>query len=333
MTTSDRFKRPVIATLAMRAANQCSNPDCRAITSGPSGDPAGSVNVGEAAHIYGANSGSARFDPGMLSSERSAISNGIWLCATCHKIVDDDPIRFPAGLLFEWQGEHERYIAMQVGKAGAEIRRRYEVRHLEEFGSLSYLAERLILEKEAAWEYLLTSEVLRFEMAPVLRRWRALQRGLYLKQSIRVENKEFGPWVQNRIAEIIAIATAFSELINVEFQRAWGEPGIAGNDLDIVETCRLFRDMLQSALEWEEAVRFVTVDQAFSEVRSHFTGIAGRVIDEAAKFPTFLQETFAEKEASGTFVLSLSVSLPEGWVDVVTDALNRAASEVIFSQQ
>lgn len=331
MANPDRFKRAVIVTLAMRAANQCSNPDCRAITSGPSMDPSNSVNVGEAAHIYGANSGSARYDPKMLSSDRSALSNAIWLCATCHKIVDDDPSRFPPGLLFEWQREHERYIAAKVGKAGAEIRRRFEERHLEEFGTLTYLAERLIIDKENFWEYHLTSEVLRFEMAPVLRRWNALQRGLYLKQSARIEKSDFFPWVQNRIAEIRAIATAFSELINVEFSRAWGEPGVPGNDIEIVETCRLFREMAQSALSWEEAVRFVTVDEIFSNVRSLFIGTAGRIIDEAAKFPIFLSETFSGDPVSGIHHLNLSVSLPDGWGEEVETALACAAQDIISS--
>ena len=159
MANEDRFKQAVIVTLAKRAANRCSNPDCGAITSGPTDEPDGAVNVGEAAHIYGANPGSARYDSDMGSADRSAITNAVWLCGNCHKLVDDDPGKYPAGLLFEWQREHERRISEQVGKASAEIRQRYEKRHLEEFGRLSYLAERLILEKDAYWEYLLTAEV------------------------------------------------------------------------------------------------------------------------------------------------------------------------------
>lgn len=192
MASDDRFKQIVITTLAKRAANRCSNPDCGALTSGPTDDPAGVINVGESAHIYGANPGSARYDPAMESIDRSAITNAIWLCGNCHKMVDDDEVRYPAGLLFEWQRSHEQRIAEQVGKAGAEIRQRYEARHLEEFGRLSYLAERLIIEKGDIWEYQLTAEVLRFETVPVIRRWEALKRGLYMKPTIRVPLRDFG---------------------------------------------------------------------------------------------------------------------------------------------
>lgn len=77
MVNENRFKPSTVALLAKRAANRCSNPDCGAITSGPTEDLNGSVNVGQAAHIYGANPGSARFDPTMTVAERSDISNAI----------------------------------------------------------------------------------------------------------------------------------------------------------------------------------------------------------------------------------------------------------------
>ena len=210
MAAEDRFKQAIIATLAKRAANRCSNPDCGAITSGPSIAPDDAVNVGEAAHIYGANPGSARYDSDMSPSERSAISNGVWLCGNCHKLIDDDPLRYPAGLLYEWQRNHERSISELVGKAGGKLRQKYETRHLEEFGRLSYLAERLILEKDDFWEYRLTAEVLRFEMAPILRRWNALKRRLYTKPISRVTQEEFTPWLFLKIEEIKSIAHAFS---------------------------------------------------------------------------------------------------------------------------
>jgi hypothetical protein len=260
----------------------------------------------------------------MVSSDRSAISNAIWLCSTCHKIIDDDPGRYQAGLLFEWQREHEHRIAAQVGKAGAETRRRYEERHLEEFGPLSYLAQRLIIEKDGLWEYNLTREVLRIEMAPVLQRWRALKRGLYLMPHARIGADDFMPWIFARLAEVTSVTNAFSELINVEFGQAWGEPGIAGSDVDIVTTCRLFGEMCRSALAWEECVRFACVDDAFSEIQSLFIGIAGGILEEAVKFPAFLAEIFSGDTPTGVHSLQLVVTLPDGWNEAVQVALGRA---------
>jgi len=324
MAIENKFKKSIIITLAKRAANRCSNPDCGAITSGPSNNPNDSVNVGEAAHIYGANLGSARYDADMITTDRNAISNAIWLCGNCHKLIDDDPVKYPAGLLFEWQREHEFRISEQVGKIAAEIRQRYEKRHLEEFGRLSYLAERLIIEKSDYWEYLLTAEMLRHEMTPVIQRWSALKRGLYVKPTTPINDADFMPWLLDRLHEIQNITNAFDEIINIEFSRAWGAPNIAGSDTDIINTSRLFTEMCESTLAWEEMVRFARVGEIFSEAHSLLIGIAGGLIEHSAKVPKFLMDTIADSPTSGIFELQLTITLPDGWSDKLNEAIKRA---------
>jgi len=54
----DDFSEEVKRIVASRVGYRCSNPDCRAPTSGPQIDIKKSLNVGVAAHITGASSGS-----------------------------------------------------------------------------------------------------------------------------------------------------------------------------------------------------------------------------------------------------------------------------------
>jgi hypothetical protein len=324
MANEDRFKQTVIVTLAKRAGNRCSNPDCSALTSGPADNPAASINVGQAAHIFGANPGAARYDPEMQSTDRGNITNAIWLCGNCHKIVDDDPAAYPAGLLFEWQREHERRISEIVGKSGAELRRKYEDRHLEEFGRLSYRAERIILEKGDFWEYRLTAEALRFEMAPVMRKWDSLNRGLYMKPNYIVEKEGGSSWMRLKIAEILQITHALSELLNVEFSRSWGNKGAPGADTLIVETCRLYSGICSSAIEWEESVRFVKIHDIFEETRHILIGTAGHIIEEAFLLPKYLSEKFSGEIVPGSYKVSLTFNTPDGWSEAMEAALARA---------
>lgn len=328
MASEDRFKQSVVITLAKRAGWHCSNPECGAITTGPAEEPDHSVNVGEAAHIYGANPGSARYDVGMASADRGAISNAIWLCGNCHKIVDDDPQRYPAGLLFEWQREHEKRTSEKIGKVATDIRQRYERRHLQEFGELSYLAERIVLEKGDFWEYHLAAEVLRCEIAPVSRRWHALKQGLYMQPLERIDKLSFSYWLAMKMDEMQTIVSAFSQLTNVELLKSFGPPGVAGNDVDIIEVSRLFGEVCQSTLRWEESVRFVRVDEVFQEVHQLCFGVAGTIIENANKIPLFLAETLATSPIEGTFTLSLTISLPDGWANEVHLALNRAKASL-----
>ena len=120
---------------------------------------------------------------------------------------------------------------------------------MEELGKLSYLAERIVTEKGDLWEYRLTAEVLRSETSPIIRRWDALQRGLYSRPRVRLAKEECLPWMQDRLSESETIVAALAGLMNKEFAKAWGEPGVAGNDVEIVATCRLFAEACDAALK------------------------------------------------------------------------------------
>lgn len=115
--TRDDFPAEVIRTLAQRAGTICSNPDCRRPTAGPTTDPSDWTNVGVAAHIYGAADGSARYEKNMTPEQRRDIANGIWLCQTCGKMIDDDARRYPPRLLAAWvtMAEHAARTAIESG--------------------------------------------------------------------------------------------------------------------------------------------------------------------------------------------------------------------------
>ena len=106
------FSRETINLLAFRACLICNNPDCATVTVGPSdakGDLA--IKLGEAAHICAARSGHARYDDKMRDEQRAAPDNGIWLCASCHTMVDKNRgADFRKGTLLDWKRKHEQII-------------------------------------------------------------------------------------------------------------------------------------------------------------------------------------------------------------------------------
>ena len=107
----DDFPMAVKELLAKRVAVQCSRLGCGQVTSGPQVDPAKFVNVGVAAHITAASPEGPRYDPTLSQDERRSESNGIWLCQTCAKLVDNDPRRYPAEVLRKWKAFAERRAA------------------------------------------------------------------------------------------------------------------------------------------------------------------------------------------------------------------------------
>jgi hypothetical protein len=106
----DEFMAPVRRALAHRVSLQCSNPLCKRPTAAPHSQPDKYNLLGEAAHITGARPDGPQYDPSLSHAERSSITNGIWLCRTCARIIDADEERFPPSILRFWKLDAEEAL-------------------------------------------------------------------------------------------------------------------------------------------------------------------------------------------------------------------------------
>jgi hypothetical protein len=114
----DNFSQPTRKTIATRVGWRCSNPDCRAPTTGPVSDPSRASVVGVAAHITAAAPGGPRFDPALSERDRKSVSNGIWLCGICAKKIDDDCARYTSSVLRFWRLDAEHFADQEKGCPG-----------------------------------------------------------------------------------------------------------------------------------------------------------------------------------------------------------------------
>lgn len=117
----DDFPIPAKELLAKRVAQRCSNPGCDHPTSGPQDDPAKAINVGVAAHITAASTGGPRYDPSMEPAQRRSAENGIWLCQTCAKLIDNDELRYPVSKVREWKALAEAAAARNLERRPAKL--------------------------------------------------------------------------------------------------------------------------------------------------------------------------------------------------------------------
>lgn len=120
----DDFSLQTKETLAKRVGMRCSNPNCRQLTSGPQVDPQKVINVGVAAHITAASPGGPRYDPNLTNEQRQSIENGIWLCQTHGKLVDNDELRYPVEMLQKWKAlsEEAALLAIEGGPSDEKLR-------------------------------------------------------------------------------------------------------------------------------------------------------------------------------------------------------------------
>lgn len=108
----DDFSAAVKRILGSRVAFRCCFPDCGILTIGPKSlTDAKAINIGEAAHIHSASPGGPRDDPKMTPAERSAISNGIWMCRHHARLIDADEGNYSAETIRQWKeiAEAETY--------------------------------------------------------------------------------------------------------------------------------------------------------------------------------------------------------------------------------
>lgn len=120
----DDFTANTKRILAARTGHRCSNPGCPHSTIGPGSKENTIINIGVAAHITAASPGTPekaapRYDKTLTREQRRDISNGIWLCQNCGKLIDSDELQFPVELLKKWRKEAENRASVALTTPGA----------------------------------------------------------------------------------------------------------------------------------------------------------------------------------------------------------------------
>lgn len=326
------FSKIISDTLARRAGSMCSNIECRVLTAGPTVAPDKSINIGEAAHIYGAREGATRYRADMTDISRAEITNGIWLCAKCHKLIDSDPARYPADLLFQWRALHDEFVISKLGTPNDKLRLTLQSSQAGQFSGDSQLARRIIRDRPIGWEFRLSAEFLRYFLKESLRRWNDLQRNLYLRPSQVVLRDAFIPWFQSKTDEARRIVAVLSALYTEELVQAWGKPGEPGDAAEIRHVCKLIQSAGEQLLQWEESVRFTSVLDEYEGMLACLPGLLGmqleqlsavvEKLDEIADWVDSNPHPIARKEFQHTIVFEL----PDGWAERVDAEIEKLAS-------
>ena len=115
-TVSPEFTETTKRKCAQRVNYLCSNPSCGRGTSGPNEDSDKSTTTGEAAHISAKSPGGPRYDKQQTNEQRRHIDNALWLCGSCHKLVDTDWKHYTKEQLLDFKKQAEEFARnMQKG--------------------------------------------------------------------------------------------------------------------------------------------------------------------------------------------------------------------------
>lgn len=320
------FSARTIEALSKRVAFRCSNPDCSKLTVGPNSEPSKATSIGEAAHIFGAQPGSARYRNVMSDTERAMIANAIWLCRDCHGLIDRDAARYPAELLLSWKSHQEEAALRELGKPGELLRYQLARKETDQLGDIPIFIKKIIEEKGDFWEYMATAELLEFYLSAPMRQASQLKRGLYAKAGKSLNFDEFTAWLNTKTSELTDAVECLQQLL-AEIMASWGEPGQPGNAADMVHACRLYGECAQRFVDIAEDAMFVKPPDEFEPLARHFAMGALYPTGRLPEVPAFMRSIMAQPDPKGVFEFSLVIELPEGWADESNRLMNRGFRE------
>jgi len=217
------FSKPTIDTLAARAAHICSNTDCSSLTVGPvDGHGALKTKLGEAAHIKGARANSARYDKTMTDAERADISNAIWLCASCHTMIDKNSgTGFPETLLKDWKSKHESTIKVLLHS------HKSPMPLLRKFSEEAVLAQEIVdvLENHGALYVSMHNEVSQ-HVANSFDRLRTDVNSIIRKIKLDTELKKIAKEIVHEAKQYMNVTGVYTQLRDSELLHARNKVGI-----------------------------------------------------------------------------------------------------------
>lgn len=329
------FSKKTSETLGKRASYRCSNPDCRVPTIGPNAHPEKITMLGEAAHIRGARPNSKRYDSDMTDSTRAEITNGIWLCRNCHKIIDDDDISYPMERLFHWRELHEQYVIDELGSRPSSSHSVLDSSQLYEFRNYPSIIRRIVIDKPTGWKWRLTAELMRHLNKPVFRQLNDLKDGLYIRE-IKTISKEMVPdWYQAKIKEMSALISPLKNLID-RLSDSWVATDETDSMHEIHHLCLLIRDVLQQVVHHEERLTFSNVPETFEGLRLAFMDCMGAQAVKLSDTPNYLDyaTSLLGSDHGGTpddpLIISKTIKfgIPEGWQDRIERELAKIEKQL-----
>lgn len=103
----DNFTPKTKEMLGKAVGYNCVRPGCARPTIAIDESRTSLVYIGAASHDSAASPDGPRYDENLTAQQRKALENGAHLCASCARLVDADPTRFPPGVISQWQVQAE----------------------------------------------------------------------------------------------------------------------------------------------------------------------------------------------------------------------------------
>ncbi|MEO1078211.1 MAG: hypothetical protein AAFY29_01560 [Pseudomonadota bacterium] len=266
----------------------------------------------------------------MSDFDRSQITNAIWLCRNCHKLIDTDATRFSSDVLFAWREMHEEFVVTSLGKATDLIEHDLERASLAQFDEFPPIVRRIVRDKPTAWEWMLAKELLQYLNAPVFRRLHDVRSGSYFRAGNHVASEEVLTWAKERLTESRRSVAPVNQLMT-RLTDSFGEPGEPGDAEEIRHVCTLIQACISEFVAYEERLQFDMLPDEASRLVELLKEGLGSQVQKLELLPEFFDEALcivAERdgdEAAEPRVIEkvITFELSDRWIRDVRNELQK----------
>jgi hypothetical protein len=181
----------------------------------------------------------------------------------------------------------------------------------------------LVLERPAAWEFLLFSAVLSHEISQHSSLRRDYIGGSTVGPALTFRNRaEVFQWLRAHIDSGAIFAERISHLVSYQLQTALGPPGTPGDPEAIVDVARKLGEVERSALEWVFVLRRVRNEPIFSALLQSSERLVEDMIRQLREFSERIAMSVREalsgdSPSSRQVSVTLTLTIPDGVADEI----------------
>src|SRR5262249_23921588 len=118
---------------------------------------------------------------------------------------------------------------------------------------------------------------------------------------------EFINWSLDRLDDISKFQVMFDTILTKEMHKAWGEPGMPGDAIEIQRTVDKLIAMCKELVEWEIDVYSIVPPQAFVKLKSLLQGWTLALLSHVESIPETLSALFAHGAPPEGYVIEIVV--------------------------
>jgi hypothetical protein len=257
----------------------------------------------------------------MTPEQRRIITNGIWLCRRCARLIDRDERRFSVDVLYRWKEQHEERIRRAQGGGPEENERRLLLRNA--FKGEPAAALQLVLDEPEYWHYLAMVELLRERVTRYAGRRQRLRGNLCFLRRRVLSLSDFPTWLRERGQEIQDL----SDFLNVVAGQTLG-PAIAKSPPDaigLLDAANLLGEVCEGLCAWDGDVKSAIFPPEMADLQPRILEWTDSLFEQIARLPVEMAAPLEER-VGGRYHIELQISAHPTAEETIKEAFDRLES-------